>query len=106
MIKHFVFAMGVLFLGGLTFTSLQAEEPIDLMELKTLSIDEITQIKIPTVYGASKHEQKVIDAPSSVTIVTREEIQVFGHRTFADVLRSVRYFYVTDDRNYGYIGVR
>ena len=64
------------------------------------------EIKIPTVYGASKHEQKITDAPSSVSIVPREEIQGFGHRTLAGVLRSVRDFYVTYDRNYGYIGVR
>lgn len=97
---------GVLALLSLAVPMRGAGDSVDLAKLKSLSIDEIMQIKIPTVYGASKHEQKITDAPSSVTIVTREEIQAYGHRTLADILRSVRDFYVTDDRNYGYIGVR
>ena len=78
----------------------------DLEKLKNLSLEQIMQIEIPTVYGASKHEQKITDAPSSVTVVTREEIQAFGHRTLADILSSVRDLYVRYDRNYGYLGVR
>ena len=97
---------GVLALIGSTFPVHGAEDSTDLSKLKNLSIDEIMEINIPTVYGASKHEQLITDAPSSVTIVTREEIQTYGHRTLADILRSVRDFYVSDDRNYGYIGVR
>ena len=61
---------------------------------------------IPTVYGASKYEQKVTEAPSSVSIVTASDIQHHGYRTLADILRSVRGFYVTNDRNYSYLGVR
>ena len=95
----------VLALLGSAF-SLRAEEPTELTKLKNLSFDEIMEIKIPTVYGASKHEQKITDAPSSVTIVTRDEIQIYGHRTLADILRSVRDFYVSDDRSYGHLGVR
>lgn len=106
MIKRIVFATAIIGFCGLTLPHLEAEEPIDLMKLKTLSIDEIMQIKIPTVYGASKHEQKVTDAPSSVTIITRDEIQIYGYRTVADILRSVRDFYVTYDRNYAFVGVR
>lgn len=104
--RPIVVAAGVLALLASAFPVRGAEDSPDLTKLKSLSIDEIMEIQIPTVYGASKHEQKITDAPSSVTIVTREEIQIFGHRTLADILRSVRDFYVTDDRNYGYIGVR
>ena len=104
--RGFVTIAGIVSLLGSAWSVRGAEEPTDLTTLKSLSIDEIMQIKIPTVYGASKHEQKITDAPASVTIVTREEIQAYGHRTLADILRSVRDFYVSDDRRYGSIGVR
>lgn len=61
---------------------------------------------IPSVVGASKYEQKVTEAPSSVSIITAAEIKKYGYRTLADILRSVRSFYVTSDRNYSYVGVR
>jgi outer membrane receptor for ferrienterochelin and colicins len=81
-------------------------ESADLTKLKELSLEEIMEIQIPTVYGASKHEQKSTAAPSAVTVVTREEIQAYGHRTLADILRSVRDFYIGNDRNYNYVGTR
>jgi outer membrane receptor for ferrienterochelin and colicins len=61
---------------------------------------------LPTVYGASKYEQKVTEAPSSVSIITSSEIKKYGYRTIADILRSVRSFYITYDRDYSYVGVR
>jgi outer membrane receptor for ferrienterochelin and colicins len=63
-------------------------------------------IEIDSVYGASGFKQKVTEAPASVTIITSEEIQKFGYKTLADILRNVRGFYVTNDRNYNYLGVR
>lgn len=71
-----------------------------------LSLEDLGAIEIPTVVGASKHEQKVTDAPSSVSLITRDEIQKFGYRNLSDVLRAVRDFYVTYDRTYSYVGVR
>jgi iron complex outermembrane receptor protein len=61
---------------------------------------------IPSVFGASKYEQRLEEAPSSVTIITADEIKKYGYRTLADIMRSQRGVYVTYDRNYTYMGVR
>ena len=63
-------------------------------------------VEVGTVFGAAKREQRVTEAPSSVTIVTAEDIRTFGWRTLAEALNSVRGFYITNDRNYAYVGVR
>ena len=75
-------------------------------ELSQLSLEQLADLPIDSVFSASMYTQKVTEAPSSVTIITANEIRGFGHRTLADVLRTVRGFYVTYDRNYSYLGVR
>jgi outer membrane receptor for ferrienterochelin and colicins len=82
-----------------TANLLAQQPPKDLSEA---SLEELSNI---TVYTASRHIQKVTDAPSSVTVITRDEIQKYGYRTLADILRSVRGFDITYDRNYTYAGV-
>jgi iron complex outermembrane receptor protein len=62
--------------------------------------------EIPSVFSASKYEQKVTEAPSSVSIVTSEEIKRYGYRTLSDILRSLRSFYVTSDRVNQLLGAR
>lgn len=61
---------------------------------------------IHPVFGASKYEQKPIEAPASVTVVSSEEIRTLGLRTLAEVLGGVRGFFITYDRNYSYAGIR
>jgi outer membrane receptor for ferrienterochelin and colicins len=75
-------------------------------ELAEQSLEELMTIRVDTVSGAVKREQLVTEAPSSVTVVTANEIATYGWRTLADVLRATRSFYITYDRNYAYLGAR
>ena len=99
-----VFKAGVLVLMlTTTIAFVIAQTPADL---EKKSLEELMNLEVESVYSASKYSQKVTEAPSSVSIVTSEQIQRYGYRTLADILRSVRGFYVTNDRNYIYLGVR
>ena len=102
--KHFLqfsIIVGLAVFPLFAFAQANLPTPLDLQAEEKLLLQEI-----PSVYGASKYEQKVTEAPSSVSIVTADEIKKFGYRTLADILRSVRGFYVSYDRNYSYVGVR
>jgi len=72
----------------------------DIMDLSPEALKKLQ------VYSASMYLQSDREAPSSVTVITAEQIRQFGYRTLADALRSVRGFDVTYDRNYSYVGVR
>jgi outer membrane receptor for ferrienterochelin and colicin len=72
-------------------------------DLSEASLEELTNIQ---VYSASKHMQSASEAPASVTVVAADEIQKYGYRNLADILRSVPGFYVTYDRDYTFVGVR
>ena len=62
--------------------------------------------EIPSVFGAAKYEQKINEAPSSVTIIPADQIKKYGYRTFSQVLQSVPGLFTTNDRNYEYVGIR
>lgn len=87
---------------GSESTATKAAEP----DFTSLSLEDLGEIKMPSVYSASKHEERMADAPASVSVVTAEDIQQYGYRTLADILNSVRGFYVTSDRTYNFLGVR
>ncbi len=76
------------------------------VSITDLTIEQLMEIEVATVYGASKFAQKVTQAPASVNIVTREDIQRYGYRTLADTLRSMPGFYTAYDRSYAYAGIR
>jgi iron complex outermembrane receptor protein len=80
---------------------LGAQEPDSA--LAALSLDELLNIKIS---AAAKYEQTISEAPASVTIVTADEIKACGFATLEDVFKSVRGFYISNDRNYSYLGAR
>jgi len=80
-----------------------AQAPRDLGEIP---LEELMELRVQEVFGASDRLQPVTEVPSSVSIVTASEISRHGYRTLADILRGVRGFYITDDRNYSYVGAR
>jgi iron complex outermembrane receptor protein len=75
-------------------------------DLDALSLEQLMDMNVHSVYGASKYGQRVTQAPSSISIVTADDIRRFGYTNLADVLSGVRGLYVADDRNYTYLGVR
>ena len=90
----------------LSQTRALAQTPPTAPDLADMTIQELMLIHIDSVYGASGYQQKVTEAPASITIITSDEIQRYGYRTLADILRNVTGFYVSYDRNYSYLGVR
>ena len=75
-------------------------------DLSGKSLEALLDVHVDSVEGAARHTQRTTEAPASVTVITASDIETFGWRTLADVLRSVRGFHVTYDRNYSYVGVR
>jgi outer membrane receptor for ferrienterochelin and colicins len=74
-------------------------------DLSGQSMESLLKMKVESVYGATKFLQKSEDASTTlITVVTDEEIQKYGYRTLADVLRAVRGFYVINDRNFSSAG--
>ncbi len=74
--------------------------------LRDLSLEELMGLDAGMVFGASERLQPVTEAPASVSFITADEIARYGYRTLADILRGVRGLYVTDDRNFSYLGTR
>jgi outer membrane receptor for ferrienterochelin and colicins len=91
-----------------TFTArcLLAQDAPPSPNLIGMSIEDLLEIDVDSVYGASGYKQKVTEAPASITIITSDDIRKYGYRTLAEILQSVPGFYVSYDRNYSYLGIR
>lgn len=72
-------------------------------DLTRLSLEQLLDIEVTT---ATRFAQRVSEAPSSMSVVTADDIRTYGYRTLGDILRSMRGLYIVNDRNYSYVGVR
>ncbi len=91
------------FFAGST-SSLQAEDMKPaLNSALEMSLEDLMQVEI---VSASKTSSTIEDTPASVQVITSKDIQRFGYRSLSEALQNVLGFYITDDRNYEYLGVR
>ena len=97
-----VVALGVALLGWSAPLCIGAEAGESTTEAEELLLFQ----EIPSVFSASKYEQKITEAPSAVSIVTAAEIRRYGYRTLADLLRSLRSFHLSFERTNELLGVR
>ncbi|MDO9548056.1 MAG: TonB-dependent receptor [Candidatus Marinimicrobia bacterium] len=84
----------------ISFSALVAHEDSN-HELMTL--DSLLNIQVSS---ALKYEQRVSEAPASISIITADDIQRYGYKTLCEVMMSVRGVYSRNDRNYEYLGIR
>ncbi|MEO8678521.1 MAG: TonB-dependent receptor [Vicinamibacterales bacterium] len=93
---------------GLVLLALIAAPPSAWAQssLPDLSLEDLMKMDAGQVYGASERLQPVTEAPASVSFITAEEIEQYGYRTLADILRAVRGIYITNDRSYSFAGTR
>lgn len=80
------------------------QAPASPRDVAGMSLEELMEVEV--VFAASRHEESPREAPFPVFIVSKDEIHQHGCRSLADVLERVPGFFVTDDRNYKYVGVR
>ncbi|MBI2946927.1 MAG: TonB-dependent receptor [Verrucomicrobia bacterium] len=91
--------------GSLNLRAADAASPPDKKEgdIFDISLQDLAKL---SVVGASKREQLVTQAPSSVTIVTADEVKKYGYRNLTDLLQSARGLHVSYDRNHYFLGTR
>jgi iron complex outermembrane receptor protein len=99
------FLIGSLLISA-SLAAAQQPTPPPKQAVDTISNDLEQLMKIEIVVAGSKRAQDSRDVASSVSVVTAADIKEHGYRTLADVLRTLPGFYVSNDRNYSYIGVR
>ena len=74
-------------------------------DLSNMSLEQLMQIQVPEVETASKFEQKATEAPADATVITSDEIKKYGWRTLGELLETVPGFYISNDRDFQFVGV-
>lgn len=75
----------------------QATDPVDM------SLEELLKVQ---VISTPKFALNAEFTPSSVSVLTRQEIRAYGWRSLADALRTLNGYTVTNDHTYSYVGTR
>ncbi|MBS1123327.1 MAG: hypothetical protein H6Q90_5555 [Deltaproteobacteria bacterium] len=83
-----------------------ADDDLDLGQIVDVEVLALGELLEQPVTAASGYAQKPGDSPTLVSTLDRDAIERFGYRTLGDALQGLRGLYVSDDRNYSYLGAR
>ena len=79
---------------------------IDTSGVNSLFEMSLTDLMNQKVITASKYDQSTAEAASSIGTITADDIKNFGYKTLGEVLNSQRGMYLSNDKNYSYVGSR
>jgi outer membrane receptor for ferrienterochelin and colicins len=98
--KQFVI---IISLFCLSLSSFGQADTSGIENLLRMPMDELMNQKVVT---ASKYMQSSAEAASSIGTITAYEIKNFGYKTLGEALNSQRGMFLSNDRNYIYVGSR
>jgi len=87
-------------------SALRLSGQVDTTGLNRLFEMNLSDLMNQKVVTASKYSQGSLEAASSIGVITAGEIKEYGYRTLGEALNSQRGMYLSDDKNYLYIGSR
>jgi len=64
------------------------------------------QLLATEIVSADKLARQISDAASAVSIVTADDIRIYGYRTLGDILNGMRGLYMSRDDSYGFLAGR
>ena len=83
-----------------------AHAEIDLASIEDVEALSLADLLERPIVAASRYEQKPASSPTLVSSVDSEQITALGYRSLGEALRSMRGVYLSNDRNYSYLGTR
>ena len=64
------------------------------VDLSTLNFEELLNLKVKTAHN---FDQSIQDIPYSVSIISKEDIEIYGYRSLSEALENIPGFYMMDD---------
>lgn len=101
--KHY-FLISSVFL--LILSTKQLSGQADTSGVKRLFEMDLSELMNQKVITASKFTQSSAEAASSIGVITSDDIKQYGYRTLGEALNSQRGMYLSNDKNYLYVGSR
>src|SRR5712671_3061014 len=101
-----VFLIGSVLISARLAAAQQPTPPPPKAAFDPSTMDLEQLMKIEVVVAGSKRAQQTRDVASFVSVVTAADIKEHGYRTLGAVLKTLPSFYISNDRNYTFLGVR